>query len=60
MAEMHSFKSISELTGIPLSSLYMYNSQGKGPVCTKIGRHYLVSQLDLETWLEANRHYPTK
>lgn len=54
MPEYVSFHWISNVYGIPLSSLYMYNAQGNGPRVTKIGRHYRVNVQDLQIWLDAN------
>ena len=52
MAEDLSFKWISQNYGVPLSSLYLYNRQGRGPKCVRIGRHYRVSQDSLNEWLD--------
>jgi len=49
-----SFKWISEKYGIPISSLYLYNREGRGPECTRIGRHYRVSAEALMKWLQTN------
>jgi predicted DNA-binding transcriptional regulator AlpA len=51
MAKQVSFKWISENYGIPLSSLYLYNRQGRGPKCVRIGRHFRVSEEALDEWL---------
>lgn len=54
MADDLSFKWISEKYGIPLSSLYLYNRQGRGPKCVRIGRHFRVSEEALDEWLSSN------
>lgn len=54
MPEQLSFKLISELYGIPLSSLYLYNREGRGPECVRIGRHFRVSAEALDKWLETS------
>lgn len=54
MPEQVSFKWISETYGIPLSTLYLYNREGRGPVCVRIGRHYRVSATALQEWLDTN------
>jgi excisionase family DNA binding protein len=54
MPEQLSFKTISELYGIPLSSLYLYNREGRGPECVRIGRHFRVSAEALDEWLKTS------
>lgn len=58
MAEDKSFRWISENYGIPLSSLYLYNRQGRGPRCVRIGRHFRVSPEALDEWLKASEIHP--
>ena len=54
MPEQMSFKRISEIYGIPLSSLYLYNREGRGPKCVRIGRHFRVSPEALDEWLASS------
>lgn len=58
MAEDLSFKWIAERYAIPLSSLYLYNRQGRGPRCIRIGRHLRVSAEALEEWVNSNEIEP--
>jgi predicted DNA-binding transcriptional regulator AlpA len=51
MQEQFSFKRISEEYNVPLSSLYLYHRQGRGPKCVRIGRHLRVSEDALREWL---------
>lgn len=51
--EIHfTYTEIAEKLGVPLSTLYEYRKQGTGPKTVRIGRHFRVSESELEQWLE--------
>lgn len=40
--------------GVPLSTLYSWNSRGTGPRRVHVGRHVRFRQSDVDSWVEAN------
>ena len=50
--KLYSIKDISNLTGIPVSSLYKKMSDGDIPPGVKIGKHRRWRYQDLNEWLE--------
>jgi excisionase family DNA binding protein len=40
------------LVGVPVRSVYVWNSRGTGPRRHTIGRHCRYRRTDIETWLE--------
>jgi hypothetical protein len=55
MSENVDFKWISEDSGVPLSSVYLYNRTGEGPRSYKVGRRYWVTRADYDQWLREKR-----
>lgn len=55
MLENVDFKWISDTSGVPLSSVYLYNRNGEGPRSFKVGRRYWVTKADYEDWIRSKR-----
>jgi len=60
---------LAEFLGVPVSTLYMWRYQGKGPKAVKVGRHLRYHPAEIEAWVEAGgsgrapnemRHQPTR
>lgn len=49
-------KDVADELGIPIRTVYQWNSKGIGPRAAKIGRHVRYRRADVETWIEAQ--YP--
>jgi excisionase family DNA binding protein len=55
MEQHYSYMEIAERLGMPISTLYLYKKQGTGPNTKKVGRHFRVSETDLNNWLDSRR-----
>jgi excisionase family DNA binding protein len=51
MPDYLKFDHIANNLGLPVRTIYHLNKTGEGPKCLKVGRTYLVSREDYETWL---------
>ena len=51
MTKFLNFKDLATELGIPLRTIYHLNKEGLGPKCHKVGRTFLVSREDFDTWL---------
>ncbi len=54
MEKYLSFAEIAARLGVPTRTIYHLNSTGKGPMCTKVGRAFRVSEENLAKWLSDN------
>ncbi len=43
---------VAAFLGVPLATLYQWNSRGVGPRRCHIGRHVRYSRADLDRWVE--------
>jgi predicted DNA-binding transcriptional regulator AlpA len=50
---VYTYSEISEITKIPLSTLYQHYRQNTGPKTVKLGRHLRVTHNDLQVWLNS-------
>lgn len=46
-------RELAELLGIPVGTLYNWNSQGIGPKRYHVGRHVRYRMADVDKWLKA-------
>ena len=44
---------LSELLGVPMSTLYAWRYRGEGPAGYRIGRHVRYRRSVVEAWIEA-------
>ncbi|WP_081915557.1 helix-turn-helix transcriptional regulator [Saccharothrix sp. NRRL B-16314] len=44
---------LAEYTGVPLATIYRWNSKGSGPRRLRVGVHVRYRLSDVEAWLEA-------
>jgi excisionase family DNA binding protein len=51
MTKFLNFKDLATELGIPLRTIYHLNKEGLGPKCHKVGRTFLVSREDFDTWM---------
>jgi hypothetical protein len=52
MSKYLKFDQIAGELGLPVRTVYYLNQAGLGPKCMKVGRTFLVSREDYETWLQ--------
>ena len=45
-------KELSELLGVPMSTLYAWRYRGEGPTGYRIGRHVRYRRSVVEAWIE--------
>lgn len=45
-------------TGVPLATVYAWNSYGTGPRRIRVGRHVRYRQSDIDAWLDSNSVEP--
>lgn len=43
---------LAEYVGVPLTTIYKWNSEGTGPARIRVGKHVRYRWSDVETWLE--------
>jgi excisionase family DNA binding protein len=55
MEKHYSYTEIAEKLNVPISTLYLYKKEGTGPHTVRVGRHFRVSESDLNVWLATNR-----
>ncbi|WP_235970112.1 helix-turn-helix transcriptional regulator [Microlunatus kandeliicorticis] len=46
-----SLSDLSELLGVPLTTLYAWRHRGEGPAGYRIGGHVRFRRVDVEAWL---------
>lgn len=46
-------KDVADYLGVPIKTVYEWNSRGTGPKLRKVGRHVRYRWDDVEKWLEA-------
>ncbi|MGI8867656.1 MAG: helix-turn-helix transcriptional regulator [Mycobacteriales bacterium] len=47
---------VADYIGVPLATLYGWNSRGTGPRYFRVGRHCRYRWSDVEAWLESHAH----
>lgn len=45
---------LAEQVGVPLSTVYTWNSRGGGPRRVRVGKHCRYRQSDIDSWVESN------
>jgi excisionase family DNA binding protein len=55
MEQHYSYMEIAEKLNVPISTLYLYKKDGTGPKTRRVGRHFRVSETDLNIWLDSRR-----
>jgi excisionase family DNA binding protein len=48
---MMSLAELSELLGVPLSTLYGWRHRGEGPAGYRLGKHVRFRRADVDAWL---------
>lgn len=48
---MASIEEVSEYLGVPVTTLYSWRSQRKGPPAARVGRHLRYRWDDVDAWL---------
>jgi excisionase family DNA binding protein len=56
MEKQYRYQELAVLLGVPLNTLYQLRKEGRGPRTQKIGRHFRVSEKDLEIWLDESKN----
>ncbi|MEU8849058.1 helix-turn-helix domain-containing protein [Streptomyces sp. NPDC048564] len=51
-SEWMSPEELAEFVGLPLSTIYGFNSQGDAPRRIRIGKHCRYRRADVEEWLD--------
>lgn len=47
-------ESLAEWLGVPLQTVYVWNSKGTGPSYSRFGRHVRYRRRDVEAWAQRN------
>lgn len=47
-----SLSELSEMLGVPMSTLYGWRYKGEGPAGYRLGKHVRFRRRDVEAWLE--------
>jgi excisionase family DNA binding protein len=50
---------LSELIGVPVSTIYDWRVKGQGPVAHRLGKHLRFKRADVEAWLASHRETAT-
>lgn len=45
---------VSDYLGVPIDTLYVWRSRGKGPRAGKVGKHLRYRWDDVEAWFDEN------
>lgn len=51
MQELLTIEEVSELTRIPVNTLYHYRATGQGPKSARLGRRVVYRHSDVEDWI---------
>lgn len=51
MQELLTIEEVSEVTRLPINTLYHYRATGQGPKSAKLGRRVVYRRSDLEAWI---------
>jgi predicted DNA-binding transcriptional regulator AlpA len=46
---------VSEVCGVPVTTLYAWRCRGQGPPSYKVGRHLRYRASEVEEWLQSQR-----
>lgn len=52
MDKLMTTEEVSQLLGIPVTTLYQWRHKGSGPRCIRVGRHLRYAVAELERWLD--------
>ena len=44
---------VADLLGIPIATIYVWRTRGRGPRALKVGKHLRYRAADVESWLES-------
>ena len=55
MDKLLSAQEVADYVGVPLATLYVWNSRGTGPRRVNVGKHVRFRRADVEAWID--RHY---
>ncbi len=58
MEPLRTAADVAAYYGVPLATVYKWNSEGTGPRRIRVGKHVRYRQADLEEWLERQAHDP--
>ena len=47
---------LAEYLGVPLATVYRWNTRGEGPRFYRVGKHCRWKLADVEAWLELQAH----
>lgn len=50
-----SIEDLAEYLGVPVTTIYDWRVDGKGPCGVRVGRHVKFTQRDVQAWIEAHR-----
>lgn len=50
-----SIEDLAEYLGVPVTTIYDWRVDGKGPCGVRVGRHVKFTQSDVLAWIEAQR-----
>lgn len=54
MSHLFSPQQLADYLGVPIRTVYAWNSQGTGPTPIKVGKHVRYRAEDVEAFLDAN------
>lgn len=52
-SDLLSIGDLSDELGVPVSTIYTWNSRGTGPNYLKVGRHVRYRRADVDAWLDS-------
>ena len=52
MEKLWTVEELAEFVGVPVSTLYHWRVEGKGPKAFKVGRYLRYREDDIEHWLD--------
>ena len=55
LAPLLSIEDLAEYLSVPVTTIYDWRVDGKGPCGVRGGRHVKFSQRDVQAWIEAHR-----
>lgn len=53
MEDLYTPQQLADWLGVPVATVYKWNSEGKGPKRLSIGKHTRYRLKDIDAWLES-------
>lgn len=55
-----STEALAEYLGVPIKTVYTWNSEGSGPRRIRVGKHVRYRRSDVDAWLDARAIDPSR